>query len=80
MAGYADSPGIMFVDDADRVSAALEVIAKETKIAVDLEGVNLSRSGTICLMQVHCIDASVTYVFDVLSLGSTLFDTPSPRT
>jgi hypothetical protein len=59
-----DAPGAAF-------SAALAAIAAAATVAVDTEGVRLSRSGQLTVLQVAT--ASQVYVFDILALGPGAF-------
>ncbi|KAF3074472.1 hypothetical protein CFAM422_003837 [Trichoderma lentiforme] len=43
---------------------------------VDLEGQNLSRHGTISILQIHVRPTNTTYLIDVQSLGDKCFSTP----
>jgi exonuclease 3'-5' domain-containing protein 1 len=54
------------------LQSALQDIYQCPIIAVDCEGFELGRDGILCLIQI-ATDSHV-YIFDVLSLGTTLFD------
>jgi len=54
------------------LQSALQDIIQCPIIAVDCEGVELGRDGILCLIQI-ATDSHV-YIFDVLSLGTILFD------
>lgn len=45
----------------------------QTPIAVDLEGVNLCRQGTACIMQLYP-QGSIIYLVDLVALGRAAFD------
>jgi exonuclease 3'-5' domain-containing protein 1 len=47
---------------------------------LDLEGVNLSRHGTISILQIHISPLHQTYLIDTHTLASTAFTTPSATT
>eukprot|EP01112_Ceratiomyxa_fruticulosa_P008469 TRINITY_DN2194_c0_g1_i4.p1 TRINITY_DN2194_c0_g1~~TRINITY_DN2194_c0_g1_i4.p1 ORF type:complete len:322 (+),score=79.59 TRINITY_DN2194_c0_g1_i4:557-1522(+) len=51
---------------------AIKEIKKQHIIAVDCEGVNLGREGTLCLVQVAT--SKKAYLFDIIEGGSRLFD------
>ncbi|KAG4427040.1 hypothetical protein IFR05_017477, partial [Cadophora sp. M221] len=42
---------------------------------IDLEGVNLSRQGSISILQIHVAPQKKTYLIDIHTLGSKAFDT-----
>ncbi|RXW21863.1 hypothetical protein EST38_g3989 [Candolleomyces aberdarensis] len=46
-------------------------------IAVDLEGVDLSRHGRVCLVQMKANHSRIIWLLDVTVLGRTAFDHPS---
>lgn len=47
---------------------------------LDLEGINLSRHGTISLLTLHTPPLPHTYLIDIHTLGSLAFTTPCPLT
>ncbi|TGJ84814.1 hypothetical protein E0Z10_g3982 [Xylaria hypoxylon] len=49
-------------------------------IYIDLEGVNLSRHGTISILQIHVRTTSQNYLLDIKTLGKAAFLTPGTRT
>jgi hypothetical protein len=65
------APSIV-VSDPSAVGAAVRTLSKHSRIAVDCEGVALSRTGALCLVQVASVDA--VYLFDVVVGGRALFD------
>lgn len=60
------------VADPVAVGPAVRVLAQESRIAVDCEGVALSRTGALCLVQVASNKA--VYIFDIAVGGRALFD------
>jgi len=58
-------------EDGDALTSALNYIAKSEVISVDCEGVALGRKGQLCMVQIAT--AYNVFLFDVLSLGKTLF-------
>jgi len=53
---------------------------KEVALAVDFEGVKLSRNGALCLVQLTCSDdPTLVYVLDVHCLGARLFTMQTPN-
>ncbi len=47
---------------------------------IDLEGVNLSRHGTISILQIHIRTTGQNYLVDVMTLGEAAFLTPGTHT
>jgi exonuclease 3'-5' domain-containing protein 1 len=68
------------VDDEAKLHALLTLITKRMRaeqdqlMFVDLEGVNLSRSGTIAIMQLLMPPSPVVYLIDVHRLEAKAFD------
>ena len=67
------------IDQLDWVSLAVVEIKSKVKpggycpsLAVDLEGVNLGRHGTITVITIATRD--VVYIFDILKLGPSAFN------
>lgn len=71
-----DSASYELIDAASRCSAAVFELLQCPAVAVDLEGVELCRTGKICLLQIAFKDhqnprgGCKTYLFDVLSIGT----------
>lgn len=64
----------IFVDTLDSALTAFQRIRLERKIAVDLEGIDLSRDGKLCIAQVGLTsDPEIVFIFDVIALGRDLF-------
>ncbi|KAJ4245258.1 hypothetical protein NW762_014128 [Fusarium torreyae] len=72
-----DQPSVVFVDDTTAVSKLVDALdslpTDKPSIFIDLEGVNLSRHGTISIMQIYDHVAKRTYLVDVYTLGSKCF-------
>jgi len=67
-----ESPYVyIMVDSYDKLLAASSHLRKQTLLSVDCEGVNLSRNGKLCLVQIAT--EKDTFLFDVLALGDTTF-------
>jgi len=64
---------IEVVDTVNRCSSVCEELLRQTEIAVDLEGEELSRHGPLCILQVAVRDGRV-FLFDVIQLGREGFD------
>ena len=60
-----DTPALLAECNAD--------ISKGQDLAVDLEGVDLCREGTLCLLQVLRRDSNTIWVVDVTVLGDEAF-------
>lgn len=65
-------PPIQLVDQHGQVKDAIAAIKREELIAVDCEGVNLGRDGTLTLVTIGT--RTNTFLFDVLKLGARVFD------
>lgn len=62
----------VFIEDSGAVDAAVKELMKSSRVAVDCEGVALSRTGRLTLMQVA--SETAVYIFDVAVGGRSLFD------
>ena len=67
----------------DTVSAITTLVATLTKLPtsppslyIDLEGVYLSRHGSISILQLHIHPTNTTYLIDIHTLSATAFSTP----
>ncbi|KAK4044745.1 ribonuclease H-like domain-containing protein [Parachaetomium inaequale] len=65
------------IDTATAMSALVDVLdgqpTSPPSLYMDVEGVNLSRHGTISILQVHVLPLRQTYLVDVHTLGDTAF-------
>jgi len=72
------------VDTPEAVSRFLDILSTCRQPAptlyVDLEGVRLSRHGTISLVQILVPETGIVYLIDVLTLGAKAFSTSSSST
>ena len=71
-----------YVSTLAEVAVALAAFAKESVLSVDCEGVSLSRTGELCLIQVSAglsyengLRLFHVYLFDVVALGHAAFTT-----
>ncbi|SPO04166.1 uncharacterized protein DNG_06849 [Cephalotrichum gorgonifer] len=68
------------VDTPEAVSALVDVLhglpVRPPSLYIDIEGVNLSRQGTISILQVFVRPKSRTYLVDIHILGNKAFATP----
>lgn len=65
--------GFELVDTTVRCTAVVSELLQCRAVAVDLEGVDLCRTGKICLLQIACDhsrDGPQTYLFDVQTIGT----------
>jgi exonuclease 3'-5' domain-containing protein 1 len=67
------------LDTAGGISALVDIIygqpAKPPSLYIDLEGVNLSRHGSISILQIYLQPENRTYLVDIHTLGHTAFST-----
>lgn len=67
------------VDTAEAVSSMVDTLSglpsTPPSIYVDLEGVNLSRHGTISILQIYVSTTAENYLVDVKTLGEAAFST-----
>lgn len=69
-----------YVSTSDEAISAVAELAKESVLSVDCEGVALSRTGQLCLIQVSTAVHPTTrlfhvYLFDIVALGDLTFTT-----
>ncbi|KAI0522115.1 ribonuclease H-like protein [Xylaria bambusicola] len=62
------------------VNELSELLTTPPSLYLDLEGVNLSRHGTISILQIHVRTTGQSYLVDVKTLGEMVFSTPGIRT
>ena len=72
------------VDTPTAISALVDILNNQPttppSLYLDLEGVNLSRHGTISILQIHVSPIHQTYLIDIHTLASTAFTTPGATT
>ncbi|ORY10439.1 ribonuclease H-like domain-containing protein [Clohesyomyces aquaticus] len=80
-ANIEDTNGL--VDTPEAVAALVDAIANlpthPPSLYIDLEGIDLSRHGTISILQLFVLPHSRTYLIDIHNLRSAAFLTPSPK-
>lgn len=69
--GLVDSPAAI----VSLVDSLSNLPNHPPSIYVDIEGVNLSRHGSISILQIHILPANETYLVDVHTLGEGAFST-----
>ncbi|KAI6851069.1 hypothetical protein KC323_g9542, partial [Hortaea werneckii] len=74
---------VTIVDTKDQIVSILEALASpessSNTIFVDMEGVNLSRHGSISLMQIYAPESRNIFIVDIYTLGAQAFDIPGPQ-
>ncbi|KAI1198174.1 ribonuclease H-like domain-containing protein [Nemania serpens] len=72
------------VDTPEAISSMIDAISglpfDPPSIYIDLEGVNLSRHGTISILQIHARTTGESYLVDVKTLGEAAFLTSGTTT
>jgi exonuclease 3'-5' domain-containing protein 1 len=63
--------GYEMVDDLPKCLRATQKLLQYSVIAVDIEGISLSREGRICIVQVAT--PVMVYIFDIVLLGTVAF-------
>jgi exonuclease 3'-5' domain-containing protein 1 len=69
------------IDTATAMSALVDILDSQPttppSLYIDLEGVNLSRHGTISILQIYVLPRRQAYLVDIRILGDKAFSTPS---
>ncbi|KAJ7097679.1 ribonuclease H-like domain-containing protein [Mycena epipterygia] len=65
---------IILVDTIPLLHSCIAALADTTSIAVDLEGVNLCRSGTLCIVQLKAAESDTIWLIDVVVLRARAFE------
>jgi len=60
------------IDQEHQLPDVIQLLRKETQLSVDCEGVELGRTGELCLVQVAT--SQKVYLFDVVVLKKKIFD------
>ncbi|KAJ2977928.1 hypothetical protein NQ176_g4095 [Zarea fungicola] len=75
-----DDTAITLVDSVEELTSLIKAISglptSPPSLYVDLEGINLSRDGSISILQIYSLPGQHTYLVDVHRLGDTAFSTP----
>ncbi|KAI7344992.1 hypothetical protein KC320_g8552 [Hortaea werneckii] len=76
------TPQVTIVDTEDKVVSMLKVLASlespSDSIFVDMEGVRLSRHGSISLIQIYVPQCKKIFILDIQTLGAPAFEIPGP--
>ncbi|CAG9953920.1 unnamed protein product [Clonostachys rosea f. rosea IK726] len=83
-ANTGDRPNVVEVNDAATLARMVDILDElpttvQPSIYIDIEGVNLSRHGTVSIMQIHHLSPECTYLIDVYTLGKECFSTPGGK-
>lgn len=74
----ADSPGCTIIDSDDFLCHMLdtfkETATSQVSMFVDLEGINLSRQGTIAILQLYVLPQNHVYLVDIHTLQDRAFN------
>ncbi|OAL46891.1 hypothetical protein IQ07DRAFT_658231 [Pyrenochaeta sp. DS3sAY3a] len=71
--GLIDTPEAM----ASLLDSLVDLPNQPPPLYIDLEGINLSRHGSISIMQLYILPRLETHLIDIHKLGSAAFTTPS---
>ncbi|RMZ30118.1 hypothetical protein D0859_05785 [Hortaea werneckii] len=81
--GDKETTRVTIVDTEDQIVSMLEALASlesfSNNIFVDMEGVNLSRYGSISLMQIYVPESTDIFIVDIHTLGTQAFDITGPQ-
>jgi hypothetical protein len=66
-------PSTIFINRPDRCQAVVRVLLENKEIALDIEGKDLGRHGTISLIQIFNEKDDTVYLFDIYTLGKRAF-------
>lgn len=73
------TPTYTVIDSCDTLATLVDSIADlptdPPSLYVDLEGVNLSRQGSVSILQIYVLPLKHTYLVDIVELGKKAFDT-----
>ncbi|RMY26242.1 hypothetical protein D0867_00177 [Hortaea werneckii] len=77
------TPQVTIVDTKNKVVPMLQVLtsleSSPNSVFVDMEGVNLSRHGSISLIQMYVPQCKEIFIVDIHTLGAEAFDIPGPQ-
>ncbi|KAK7052155.1 exonuclease domain-containing protein [Favolaschia claudopus] len=65
---------IVLVNNPFLLRSCVDALARATSIAVDLEGIELCRSGTLCIMQLKAAGSERIWLVDIVVLGASAFE------
>jgi exonuclease 3'-5' domain-containing protein 1 len=77
---YTQSMSSTIIDNAEALAGFIAKLdnlpRKPPSLYVDLEGANLSRNGSVYILQIYLSTENHTYLVDICTLGKTAFSTP----
>jgi len=77
-----DKASVTFIDTcagvAEMIGDLTHLPAKPPSLYIDLEGVNLSRHGTISILQIFVLPQRSTFLIDIYGLKDKAFSYPAP--
>ncbi|KAJ6551233.1 ribonuclease H-like domain-containing protein [Mycena capillaripes] len=68
------SSNIILVDTVPLLQSCLAGLANTTSLAIDLEGVALCRSGSLCIMQLKAAESDTIWLVDIVVLSTSAFE------
>ncbi|KAL6230832.1 hypothetical protein BDW75DRAFT_234091 [Aspergillus navahoensis] len=75
-------PKIKLVDSSATLQELLETLSlipkSSSPLFIDLEGVNLGRSGSISILSLYAVHKGIIYLIDIYKLGKAAFSNPQP--
>ncbi|KAJ7220623.1 ribonuclease H-like domain-containing protein [Mycena pura] len=74
MSSTTNLNSVVLVDTIPLLHSCLAEIARTVSLAVDLEGVALCRSGTLCIVQLKAAASDTIWLVDVVALGASAFE------
>lgn len=73
------TPTHTIIDSCDSIASLIDSIVnlptEPPSLYVDIEGVNLSRHGSVSILQIYVLPLKHTYLIDIVGLGKKAFDT-----
>jgi hypothetical protein len=73
MSEFTIQESVLWIDTIDQVKFACDVLRDCLRIAIDIEGVNLGRTGRISIIQI-ATDRKEVFLFDITTLGVKAFN------
>ncbi|KAF2678020.1 hypothetical protein K458DRAFT_423432 [Lentithecium fluviatile CBS 122367] len=81
MASPNQAPPSGLIDTPESISSLVSTLStlptNPPSLYLDLEGINLSRSGSISILQLFILPTATTHLVDIHTLGTLAFTTPS---
>ncbi|KAF7313828.1 3'-5' exonuclease domain-containing protein [Mycena chlorophos] len=64
---------VIVVDTVPLLRKCIAAVAQTSSLAVDLEGIAMSRSGSICILQLKARESNLVWLVDIVALGAHAF-------